>query len=449
MKHTTAVFFRFLAILVIIFWGITAIIPQATTKNDEKQHPVWSDVNDETDADILFVYDKGIIMGGTDGVYGKTEPMTAGETAYAVVAMYEDKEEKDRSYSYYSEDKESEYIKKAQKYGLWKDGLPNDGMALSREQFGAVIYELVKDEEVINEAKTLPYESTYMYKDEALAVYNRGIMLDGSIVESFSPTKEITREDAVKFVMMCIDSSRRIKITMPDYTALEEMLKEKMSGWQGDWSLCFEDYTTGNRISINSHQVYSASLIKLFVAQTVYQRISDGNMAETAKVNDELRKMITYSDNDAWKYLARQLGGGSYSSGMSRVTQLAKASGFADTGTFYQGEHKNYNFTSVNDCCAFLRGVLDGIIVNKECSDKLLALLKQQQHTQKIPAGIPDTVITANKTGELDYIQGDAAIVFAPSGTYILCIIGDDLNDAYGQIDKFIDLSKIVYEYLN
>ena len=131
------------------------------------------------------------------------------------------------------------------------------------------------------------------------------------------------------------------------------------------------------------------------------------------------------------------------------MPKLAKASGFLDTGTFYQGEHKNYNFTSVNDCCAFLRGVLDGIIVNKECSDKLLALLKQQQHTQKIPAGIPDTVVTANKTGELDYIQGDAAIVFAPSGTYILCIIGDDLNDAYGQIDKFIELSKMVYEYLN
>lgn len=449
MKHTTAVIFRFLAILVLIFWGITAILPQTTEKNDEKQHPVWSDVDDEADADILAVYEKGIITGRTDGIYGKTEPMTAGETAYAVVAMYEDKKEKDRSYSYYSEDKEGEYIKKAQKYGLWKDGLPNAGMALSREQFGAVIYELVKDEDVINEAKTLPYESTYMYKDEALAVYNRGIMLDGSIATSFSPTKEITREDAVKLVMMCIDSSRRIKITMPDYATLEEMLKEKMSGWQGDWSLCFEDYTTANRISINSHQVYSASLIKLFVAQTVYQRISDGNMTETAKINDELRKMITYSDNDAWKYLARQLGGGSYSSGMSRVTQLAKASGFADTGTFYQGEHKNYNFTSVNDCCAFLRGVLDGTIVNKECSDKLLSLLKQQQHTQKIPAGTPDTVATANKTGELDYIQGDASIVFAPSGTYILCIIGDDLENAYGQIDKFSELSKMVYEYLN
>ena len=57
MKHTTAVFFRFLAILVVIFWSITAIIPQTTQKNDEKRHPVWSDVNDETDADILAVYE--------------------------------------------------------------------------------------------------------------------------------------------------------------------------------------------------------------------------------------------------------------------------------------------------------------------------------------------------------------------------------------------------------
>ena len=48
---------------------------------------------------------------------------------------------------------DSEYIKKAQNYGLWKDGLPHDGMALSREQFGAVIYELVKHEDIINESK--------------------------------------------------------------------------------------------------------------------------------------------------------------------------------------------------------------------------------------------------------------------------------------------------------
>ena len=449
MKHTTAVFFRFLAIFVLVFWGITAIIPQATEKNDKKQHPVWSDVNDETDKDILTVYEKGIITGGIDGIYGKTEPITGGEAAYAVIIMYEDKTDIEHTYSYYSKEKADEYIAKAQEYNLWKDGLPDGDTSYSREQFGAAISVLVKNEKAINEAKTLPYEDEYTYKDEVLGLYNRGIMLQNSIAAAYSPEKQITREEAVRLVMMCIDQTRRVTIKTPDYTALAAILEEKMSGWQGDWSLCFEDYTTGNRISINSHQVYSASLIKLFVAQAVYQRISNGNLAETAKINDEVRKMLTYSDNDAWKYLARQIGGGSYSRGMSNMTQLAQESGFADTGQFYKGEHKNYNFTSVNDCCAFLKGLLDGTIVNREYSDNILNLLKLQQHTQKIPAGIPESIQTANKTGELEYAQGDAAIVYAPNGTYILCIIGDGLKNGYGQTDKFVDLSRTIYEYLN
>ena len=222
-----------------------------------------------------------------------------------------------------------------------------------------------------------------------------------------------------------------------------------MTTWQGDWSLYFEDVDTGGRISINSHQVYSASLIKMFVAQTAYQKIAEGKLTETAKLNDEIRKMLTYSDNEAWKYVARSIGGGGYSQGMIEMTKLAQASGFSDTGQFYQGEHKNYNFTSVNDCGAYLKGLLDGTIVNAAYSEKILSLLKQQQHRQKIPAGIPDTVKTANKTGELDYIQGDAAIVYAPSGTYILVIIGDDLQDGYGQIDKICELSSMVYAFLN
>ncbi|MEE1351309.1 MAG: serine hydrolase, partial [Clostridia bacterium] len=230
---------------------------------------------------------------------------------------------------------------------------------------------------------------------------------------------------------------------------LKAVLESKMSEYQGDWSLYYEDYNTGSVISINSHQVYSASLIKLFVAQAVYEKANNGTLSLSPKVEDEIRKMITYSDNDAWKYLARLLGGGSYSAGMTAVTKTAQASGFSDTGQFYQGKHKNFNFTSVNDCGRYLRGILNGTIVSYEYSEKILSLLKQQQHTQKIPAGVPDGIETANKTGELDYVQGDAAIVYAPDGPYILVIIGDNLDDGYSQINKITDLSKIVYEYLN
>ncbi len=449
MKHNTAVFFRFLAILALMFLGITAILPQSTYKDDEAVLPVWNDVDREADTDIITVYKEGIITGGIDGEYGKYELITAGETAYAVVRMYEGKKAAAYSFNGYLPENSQDYIDLAKEYGLWNDNFPKAEKTLSREEFSAAVYPLVKGEKEINNAKYLPEEDKLTYKKSVLGLYNRGIMLDTDIQKAYSPELQINRDDAVKIIMLCLEPDRRVKVKQPDYAQLEAELKEKMSGWQGDWSLCMKNYSTDETISINSHQVYSASLIKLFVAQTVYQKIAEGNLKETAKINDEVRKMLTYSDNDAWKYLARQLGGGSYSRGMSAMTLVSQASGFGDTGQFYKGSHKNYNFTSVNDCAMYLKMLLDGTVVNREYSDKILALLKQQQHTQKIPAGIPDGIRTANKTGELDYVQGDAAIVYAPNGTYILCIIGDSLENGYGQIGKIAELSRLVYEYLN
>ena len=448
MKHSTAVFFRFLAILTVIFAGITAMIPQSTKKDDETLFPVWSDVDMQNSADIIALYEKGIIIGGIDGKYGVDEPFTACEASYAVVKLYEEKEGTDVSFPHINPDQSEKYIKKATKYKLWDKSMPRGGEPVSREQMAFAISSLAKDGEILNNAEFLPEEERYTYTDEVLMMYNLGITLDKSIALAYEPDKILTRGEAVKLISMYLESSERLKIKIPDYAVLETTLNGKMSAWQGDWSLYFEDINTGKTISINSHQVYSASLIKLFVAQTVYQKIADGVMTETETIDDEMRKMITYSDNDSWKYLAKAIGG-SYSKGMKEVTRVANVAGFIDTGQFYQGSHKNYNFTSVNDCGMYLKRIIDGDIVNEETSEKILSLLKQQQHVQKNPSGVPEGVTVANKTGELDYMQGDAAIVYAPSGTYILVIIGDSLENAYGQIDKFTDLSKTVYDFLN
>lgn len=234
-----------------------------------------------------------------------------------------------------------------------------------------------------------------------------------------------------------------------DYAALESSLCEMLANKQGDWSLYFLNYNDGNEISINSHRVYSASLIKLYVIQAVYQRVANGSMADTAGLENLLARMITYSDNEAWRTVTKMLGGGSYGAGMAYVTQTAAAGGFADSGQFYIGTHKNYNFTSVNDCGAYLRSLLDGTLISPEYSSKILGYLMQQQHRQKIPAGVPEGIVTANKTGELEYNQGDAAIIYSPNATYILVIIGDDLVNAYGTVPFFTELSKTVYDFIN
>lgn len=449
MKHNTAVFFRFLAIIVVIFLGITAILPQISVKDDDTVFPAWEDVDINTDTDITEAFKRGIIIGGKNGEYGKNEPLTAAETSYAAVRMKEDKDGLDYSFKYFNSEDGEKYIKKAKKYKLWSDLMPDADTAVSREEFTAVLSRIGESGEKVNDGSGIGFGADYTYKDEIKKMYEYGIMLDTNITDAFSPEIQITRADASRLVMIYLNPERRIKIVLPDYEALKTHLSEKMSGWQGDWSLYYEDCKTGHQISINSHRVYSASLIKLFVAQTAYDSVSKGELLLTSQLEDEIRKMITYSDNEAWKYIARKLGGGTYSRGMALTTEVAQASGFSDTGQFYQGSHKNYNFTSVNDCGAYLRGILNATIVNKEYSQKILLLLKQQQHLQKIPSGVPESVATANKTGELDYMQGDAAIVYAPNGTYILVIIGDSLDNGYGQISKFTELSKIVYKYTN
>lgn len=444
MKDKTAGIFRLLALVAVMFIGISVIIPQYTVQDDEIVIPAWSDVG-ENDECIKTVFVKGLIYGNGPDKFGVDDVFTASEAAYAAVRMYEEKNKKEYSFDGFGREKCSEYIDKARSYGIWADNLPTDDEGLTRRSIAAVLAPLVDDNK---EGGLTEFYGSEEYKDSILKLYNLGIALDSNIVNAFSDTP-VTKSEAAQLVVMCIAPQKRLKIVIPDTDGLKAVLESKMSEYQGDWSLYYEDYNTGSVISINSHQVYSASLIKLFVAQAVYEKANNGTLSLSPKVEDEIRKMITYSDNDAWKYLARLLGGGSYSAGMTAVTKTAQASGFSDTGQFYQGKHKNFNFTSVNDCGRYLRGILNGTIVSYEYSEKILSLLKQQQHTQKIPAGVPDGIETANKTGELDYVQGDAAIVYAPDGPYILVIIGDNLDDGYSQINKITDLSKIVYEYLN
>lgn len=449
MRHFVAVFFRFLAVLVVVFVGITVTIPQSTIQENVKNTKSWTDVDIQKDTDIMTVYDKGIICDGLNGEFGVNDAFVASEAAYASVRIYELENKKDHSFDRYMKDSGDDYIKKAIEYGLWFESMTEADKALTREEFAAIISKHTNDEDVPEGITVLENADAFKYPTEVLRMYNLGIMLESNSENSFSPDLIITKGEAARVVVMYLEPEKRTEIVIPDYDELERELTAKMSGWQGDWSLYFEDCKTGRKISINSHQVYSASLIKLFVAQTVYQKAANGELTLTPKLEDEIRKMITYSDNEAWKYIARSLGGGTYSVGMSRTTELAQASGFGDTGTFYKGSHKNYNFTSVDDCGKYLHDVLNGTLINAQYSEKILSLLKQQQHLQKIPSGIPDEVVTANKTGELDYMQGDAAIVYAPSGTYILVIIGDSLENSYGQVYKFTELSETVYNFLN
>ena len=73
--------------------------------------------------------------------------------------------------------------------------------------------------------------------------------------------------------------------------------------------------------------------------------------------------------------------------------------------------------------------------------------MKQQERTGKIPAGVPEGIVTANKTGELDDVENDAAIIYGEDKTYIICVMMNGLSDTSAGRETIVKLSSIVYAF--
>ncbi len=127
---------------------------------------------------------------------------------------------------------------------------------------------------------------------------------------------------------------------------------------------------------------------------------------------------------------------------MKVVSDWASANGFVST---YGMSRPGENYTSAYDCALFIRKAENGELPH---SSDIISLLKQQQFTHKIPSGLPEGVVSGNKTGELDTTQNDAAIVYAPAGTYEIAVLSDNV-DSDAAIARIRDISSLVYHYLN
>ncbi|MDD5949533.1 MAG: class A beta-lactamase-related serine hydrolase [Lachnospiraceae bacterium] len=213
-------------------------------------------------------------------------------------------------------------------------------------------------------------------------------------------------------------------------------------------SVFVKDLKSNNYVNMDCGSLRAASLIKLFVAGTVYEQIENGSLKSSydGEITGLMEKMITVSDNDACNTLVKKLGGGDASAGMNKVNSYCNAHGFQATSMgrlmldFSSGKD---NYTSVSDCAKFLR-----LIVSKDLagSEEILSFMKQQTRTSKIPAGVPSGVETANKTGELDDTENDVAIIYKNSKPYILCVMVTPTSNVAAARTLITDISKTVYE---
>lgn len=235
---------------------------------------------------------------------------------------------------------------------------------------------------------------------------------------------------------------------------LEEQISS-MNNSNGQWAIYAENLNTNAAFSIQDQKMQAASLIKLFIMGSVYENydfLVQNNGSET--IDPSLQNMITVSDNDAANTLVTFLGNGDSTQGMAVVNDFCTNHGYSQTHMgrlLLAPNDTDDNYTSVSDCGRFLASVYrnDGALSHTE---DMFNLLKAQERTGKIPAGVPsaDGAQCANKTGELSDVENDAAIIFnAPEADYILCIMTQELGDPGAARETIIELSREIYGYFN
>ena len=238
----------------------------------------------------------------------------------------------------------------------------------------------------------------------------------------------------------------------PEMEALDKKLREELADKAGDWSLYLYRLDTGEEIGINANDpMISASLIKLYVAGCYLEQVEKEAIEDNYQ--QQLFSMISASDNGATNQLIGLLG-------MDQINAFMKDHHYT-AGQLHRKMLENNgteNYTSAKDCGRVLRKVYKGTYVNKEASERILEAMRAQiaRNRYKIPAGLPEDVETANKTGELYTknkdginvsVQNDAAIIFAEDHPYVLTVMtavpGAGEGDLHVQI---ADLSREIYQ---
>lgn len=234
---------------------------------------------------------------------------------------------------------------------------------------------------------------------------------------------------------------------------LEKKLKKEVKQYSGTYSIYVKNLDTNEYLLINNKQMKPASVIKLYNMGAVYDQINKGKLKETKKIQSCLKSMITVSSNDAYNELLNQMGKGNTRKGISIVSKFCKKYKYKDTrcgGTlkpsYYTQIWTGGSRSTVKDCGHILEDIYRGNLVSEKASKKMLKLLKAQQRKGKIPAGLPKGVKSANKTGEYNSRQHDAAIVFSKKADYIIVVMTEGDGASISHIRK---ISKMTYEYFN
>lgn len=171
------------------------------------------------------------------------------------------------------------------------------------------------------------------------------------------------------------------------------------------------------------------------------------HLNERLSFYDVMEKMITHSSNLATNILMEYTGADSIGATMREINAdgVLVIRGVEDLKAYNMGLS---NMTSAYGMMKVMEAVYQSEVVSDSSRLEMQEILKRQHYNSMIPAGLPENVVIAHKTGSITRIAHDAAIVYPPdTAPYVLVILTRGWDDHAAAQKVGARISSKVFEY--
>jgi len=249
---------------------------------------------------------------------------------------------------------------------------------------------------------------------------------------------------------------------------LQDALRARIGNFQGTVSLFAKNLDTGVSVGIRETlPVRTASTIKLPILLAVTDQVAAGKAkwdemltiraqdkvsgsgvigAELSDgvqlpLRDVIHLMIVLSDNTATNMILERFTADAVNAYLDRIgikttrsmrkvrgdgTQLKAAEGWSAAGKLPENQKYGLGVSTPHDMVTILERLEKGEIVSPEASKEILAVLKRCQDNTGVRRKLSGMTI-ANKTGALDALRSEVALVYGKSGRIAMAITVDDM----------------------
>ncbi|SCK02480.1 Beta-lactamase precursor [uncultured Eubacterium sp.] len=252
------------------------------------------------------------------------------------------------------------------------------------------------------------------------------------------------------------------------------MLKEQLIAYlkkenvQG--AFLIKDLSDGETLCHNEClKVPSASLIKMYILVEAFRCIKIGSLTLDKEIavkkedlvdfsvlqflrprlyslEELLSLMVVYSDNTATNVLVDYFG-------MASLNELMQQIGCRTSVIqrkmmdFAAAEEGRQNYTSVMDMTSLLERLYQGSLLGQPFDAQMLDIMKGQADEEAMRRDLPDELVIARKSGELDALDHDIAIVYTEKRNYIYVFFSWETGDNNCGRKVLAETSKLVFDY--